>query len=156
MQPDPELVIFAGRSIDWRYAARVGAPVSAEAQTWARASFQRATLPMRAFLVVGWAALLLKGRPRSDTRHILGWPIAHTAARTAVLERQSRLGIHATLVFTTQLDAVTFSSGMAYTNRVGRVVWIVVAPIHRWAVRAVLTHAASEIGRIDEPKEIAS
>jgi hypothetical protein len=100
---------------------------------------------MRAFLVVGWMALMLEGRPRSDATHVLGWPIVQNKPDNAVLQRQSRIGIQATLFFVTQQNAVSFSSAMVFTSRLGRMVWTVVAPVHRWAVRVVLGHAATVI-----------
>jgi hypothetical protein len=47
----------------------------------------------------------------------------------------------------TQPEAVTFSSAMVFTNPVGRIVWAVVAPIHRWAVRVALSHALTVVVR---------
>lgn len=117
---------------------------SADALAWARRIFEDARLPMRVFLVVGWTALLLEGRPASDEAHVLGWPLTQATPRMAVLQRRSRLGIRATLLFVVEPDTVTFSSAMVFTNRLGRVVWAIVAPVHRWAVRVVLSHAAAE------------
>lgn len=130
------------------YAARVVTPAAVEALTWARATFERAPFTMRAFLIAGWVVLLLEGPARSDTTHVLGWPVTHTTPTTTVLTRRSRLGIQATLLFTADPQAVTFSSGMAYRNGLGRTVWAVVAPVHRWAVRSALTQASIRIGHV--------
>jgi hypothetical protein len=148
VETDSELETHAGGGVDWRYTAGVSASASADALAWARASFEGAPLPMRIFLVGGWTLLLLDGRPRSDASHVLGWPIARATPETTVLQRRSRLGMHATLVFTARDEMVTFASAMAYTNRLGRIVWAGVAPIHRWAVRLVLTHAANVIAAV--------
>ncbi|WP_375476600.1 hypothetical protein [uncultured Jatrophihabitans sp.] len=121
--------------------------MSADALVWARATFEGSPFSMRVFLVIGWTALILEGGPRSDATHILGWPIAQATPEMTALQRRSRLGIHATLLFATQPDAVTFSSAMVFTHRPGRVVWAVVAPIHRWAVRIALSHASTVVAR---------
>lgn len=42
------LAALAGGTTHWQYAARVPATVPADAPAWARAAFERATLPMRA------------------------------------------------------------------------------------------------------------
>lgn len=144
VEPDPDLETYAGGSVDWRYAAQVAAPASVDALAWARANFEGAPRPMRIFLVVGWMLLLLDGPPRSDDRHVLGWPITHASLTTVVLRRRSRLGVQATLVFTARDKTVTFASAMTYTSRFGRMIWAAVAPTHRWAVGYVLTHAAKD------------
>lgn len=142
--PEPELEVHAGGAVDWRYAARVEVPpaASTDALTWARASFEGAPRAMRSFLVVGWLLLLLDGSPRSDASHVLGWLVTHNSPGVAVLRRSTPLGIRATLVFTAGDHTATFASAMIYTNRLGRVLWAAVAPVHRWAVRYLLTHAA--------------
>lgn len=99
---------------------------------------------MRFLLVVGWVVLLLEGSPRSDPHHVLGWPIVRLSPPT-VLQRRSRLGILSTLTFTCDGDEVTLSSAMTFSTPVARVVWRVVAPIHRRVVRSVLTHAAKTV-----------
>ena len=106
---------------------------------------------MRVFLVAGWTALMLEGRPKSDATHILGWPIVESTPTCVVLQRRSRLGIQATLLFAAQPSAVTFSSAMVLTSRLGRMVWTVVAPVHRWAVRVVLSHAAAAVAKQEAP-----
>ena len=117
-----------------------GAP--ADAENWARDCLQAAPLPLRLFLTWGWRLLLLEGGARSDATHVLGWPIASSSSETAVLQRRSRLGIRATLVFVARPGATTFASGMHFDNRLARMVWACVAPVHRWAVRSVLGHAS--------------
>lgn len=147
IRPAAALDAYVDGRADWCYAAQVAAPVPADALSWARASFEGAPVPMRVFLVAGWVLLLLEGRPRSDARHVLGWPVAGTTPETVVLRRRSRLGISATLVFTAGDTTVTFASAMTYRSRLGRAVWCCVAPVHRWAVRFVLTHAARDAVR---------
>ena len=145
VEPDPRLARFAGSDVDWRYAAQKQVRGSASAVAWSRATFQGASSLMRIFLIAGWTALLLEGRARSDAEHVLGWPIAQEAPDTVVLQRRSRLGIHATLVFTTGPDTVTFSSAMVYASALGRIVWAVVAPLHRWGRRR---HAGARPRRV--------
>ena len=147
VQPDPRLAELAGGVVAWRYGAQVPASAPADAIDWARAAFEGAPLPMRLFLVVGWKALMLERGLRSDATLVLGWPVAQTTPEMAVLQRSSRLGIEATLLFATRPEGATFSSAIVYTNRLGRMVWAVIAPIHRWAVRVVLSHASTVITR---------
>jgi hypothetical protein len=145
--PDPVVEEVTGPSVDWQYSARVVVPTAqADSQAWARACFERSPVAMRGFLVVGWMLLLLEGWPRSDGSHILGWPITPNAEGT-VLQRRSRLGLHATLVFTVRGESVTFSSAMSFTRLIARVAWMGVAPVHRWAVRVLLTRAARTMSR---------
>ncbi len=100
---------------------------------------------MRLFLTTGWRLLLLEGKPRSDAAHVLGWPIVSSSPDRVVLQRHSRLGIDATLVFSVAPDTATFASGMAFRNPLARIVWAGVAPTHRWAVRSVLGHASAQL-----------
>ena len=81
------------------------------------------------------------GAPRSDGSHVLWWPVVATTATTAVLQRRSRWGIDATLLFSTHAGGVTFSSAMVFHRRLGRAMWFAVAPAHRWAVRLCLGRA---------------
>jgi hypothetical protein len=140
--PGPELRAAAGRPLDWQYAAVVATGATADAESWARDCFQDAPLPLRLFLTVGWRLLLLEGGARSDATHVLGWPIASSSSETTVLQRRSGLGIGATLVFVARPGATTFASGMHFDNRLARMVWACVAPVHRWVVRSVLNHAS--------------
>jgi hypothetical protein len=131
--------------LDWQDAAVVTTASPSDAEGWARASFEGAPLVMRIFLTIGWRLLLLEGAARSDATHVLGWPIASTSFDTAVLQRRSRLGIIATLVFSATSDTATFASGMRFDHRFARIMWAGVAPIHRWAVRVALGHAAARM-----------
>jgi hypothetical protein len=141
----PELAAAAGAPPQWQHAASVTTEVAAEPERWARGGFEQAPLVMRVFLTVGWRLLLLEGSPRSDAGHVLGWPLVSTSHQTAVLQRRSRLGILATLVFSVEPGAATFASGMRFGNRFARILWAGVAPTHRWAVRVVLGHAADQL-----------
>ncbi len=144
--PGPELTAAAGGPLDWQYAAEVATHATPDAESWARDCFESAPLPLRLFLTVGWRMMLLEGSARSDATHVLGWPIASSSPETAVLQRRSRLGIGATLVFVARPGTTTFASGMRFDNRLARMVWACVAPVHRWAVRSVLRHAAGRRG----------
>ena len=141
MKADPRLSTLMGATVDWQYAAQVSSSVSLDALAWARAAFQGAPRPTRAFLIIGWWMLILNGPPKSDVTHVLGWPVTQTTPQMAVLQRHSRWGIDATLLFATQQDLVTFSSAMVFTSSSGRIIWAAVAPIHRRVVRSVLGHA---------------
>jgi hypothetical protein len=143
--PGPELVAACGDRPDWQHAASVTTDAVAGPEAWARACFEGAPLPMRLFLTVGWRLLLLEGGPRSDETHVLGWPLVASSPEVAVLQRRARLGIAATLVFSVHASRVSFSSGMSFGNRFARLLWAVVAPTHRWAVRAVLGHASAHV-----------
>jgi hypothetical protein len=141
----PELAAVADGPLDWQHAAAVSTDVAAEPERWARSCFEGAPLAMRLFLTIGWRLLLLRGSPRSDATHVLGWPLVTASTDTAVLQRRSRLGILATLVFSVEADRVVLASGMSFENRAARILWAVVAPTHRWAVRTVLGHAAAHL-----------
>lgn len=139
----PELVAAAGGRLEWKHAAAVTTDVAADPERWVRDCFERAALGMRLFLTIGWRLLLLEGGPRSDATHVLGWPLVTTSEEIAVLQRRSRLGIVATLVLSVEPGRATFASGMRFENAGARLLWSVVAPTHRWAVRTVLGHAAA-------------
>jgi hypothetical protein len=143
--PGSELAAASGGPLDWQHATAVTTASAPDAEGWARACFEGAPLVMRLFLTIGWRLLLLEGSARSDATHVLGWPIASTSPETAVLQRRSRLGIIATLVFSARSDTATFASGMRFDHRFARIVWAAVAPIHRWAVRFALGHAAARM-----------
>lgn len=133
----------AGGPLGWQHAAAVTTEVAAEPEQWARGCFEGAPLAMRLFLTVGWRLLLLQGNPRSDATHVLGWPLVTTSEEIAVLHRRSRLGIVATLVLSVEPGRTTFASGVRFENADARLLWSVVAPTHRWAVRTLLGHAAA-------------
>jgi hypothetical protein len=141
----PELAVAAGGPPDWQHAAAIDTGVAADPERWARSCFEGAPLAMRHFLTIGWRLLLLQGSPRSDATHVLGWPLVASSPATAVLQRRSNLGIMATLVFSVETDRAIFASGMRFENRAARILWAVVAPTHRWAVRTVLGHAAAHL-----------
>jgi hypothetical protein len=115
------------------------------AERWARACFEQAPTWMRWVLIVGWRLLLLEGRATSGPTRIVGWPVIEASPST-VLQRRSRLGIKATLVFTASAGVAEFGSAMSFENPLGRAVWWVVAPVHRWVVRFVLSRASERLG----------
>lgn len=78
---------------------------------------------------------------------MLGWPIVHESSEAVVLQRRSRYGINATFVFAARDEACIFSSAMTYTSRFGRAVWFIATPVHRWAVRFVVPHAAKRVAK---------
>ena len=138
--PDPALRAESP-GVTWVDAARVDLGRSLDSLQLARACFEGAARPMRLFLTWGWVLLLLQGPARSDDRHVLGWPVVRPEPVT-VLRRRSRWGMDATLVFCAADGVGSFSSGMAFSGRTGRFLWMAVGPLHRWAVRSVLTRVA--------------
>jgi hypothetical protein len=131
--------------VDWQDAARVSLTGTPDAETAARTCFDGAPFLLRLFLTTGWRLLLLEGGPRSDAAHVLGWPLVSCTPDMAVLRRRSRLGITATLVFTSVEETLTFASAMSFDHRFARVVWAAVAPLHRLVVRIVLGQAQTRL-----------
>jgi hypothetical protein len=62
-----------------------------------------------------------------------------------VLQRQSRLGLVATLVFTIDDEDATFASAMTFAKPIAQTMWSGVAPVHRRAVRTLLARAVNTI-----------
>ena len=95
----------------------------------------------RWFLSVGWGLLLLDLRRRDPSR-VLGWRVVDREPDRLVLQATSRLGLRSTLVFTARNGRLSFDTAIDYLSRLGRLIWLPVAPIHRLSVGFLLRRAA--------------
>ncbi|MFC6881572.1 MULTISPECIES: DUF2867 domain-containing protein [Actinomadura] len=112
------------------------------AEAWTRDVFEEAPAPVRAFLLVGWRAVLgLRLGPRPSPDHVLGWAITGREDGAVRLRLESAL---MTARLTLRLDGGTarWTTSVSYRRRPGRALWAVVAPIHRLMVPYLLKRAA--------------
>ncbi|QKG19566.1 DUF2867 domain-containing protein [Actinomadura verrucosospora] len=124
------------------FTVRVGRGDGRSAEAWMREVFERAPAPVRAFLLVGWRAVLgLRLGPRPSPDHVLGWTIAEREDGAVRLRLESAL---MTARLTLRLDggAAHWATSVSYRRGSGRVLWAVVAPIHRLMVPYLLKRAA--------------
>lgn len=113
---------------------------------WARAIFEESPAAMRTALPPAWRVLGLDLGSRHDPGRVLGWPIVVDRPDEVVLGTRSRLGVEARLTIAVDDSTVGFGTAIRYENRLGRAVWIGVAPVHRLIVGRLLQHAVAARG----------
>lgn len=100
-------------------------------EEWARAVFEGASAPLRAFLLTGWRlGLGLRLGPTRAADHVLGWPIRYTGADRIDLTADSAVVATENIVMVDDA-AVTWVTFVRYRNPVGRLLWLAAAPIHQ-------------------------
>lgn len=124
------------------FAERADADDPRSAEQWARAVFEHAPAPVRAFLVVGWRGVLgLRLGPRHDAGHVLGWRLEDQRHDEVRLASDSSL-IDAVNVVRLDAGRVTWTTYVRYRNGLAPLVWALVLPIHKATVSRLLRRAA--------------
>jgi hypothetical protein len=114
------------------------------AEGWARACFERASRPVRWFLVGGWRfGLGLKLGPRPSTSHVLGWRIETSSPEVVILEARSRL-MTAHNLLEVHDDRVVVTTFVRYEKRAARWLWLAASQLHRLIVPRLLNRATSK------------
>jgi hypothetical protein len=111
------------------------------AEQWARAVLEDAPAPFRRALRRGWFVLGLQLGPSRTAGFVFGWEVLSTAPNVALLAVRSRIGLRAELVFKREQSRLVFASFVQEQNRIARAATAAVAPVHRRAVRYLLTQA---------------
>jgi Protein of unknown function (DUF2867) len=122
----------------------VGSTHDETAEDLMREVLEGAPLAVRTQLLSGWSSIGLKVSDRSD-RSVLGWEVRRTAPDHVLLGADSRIGMPGELLLKKEGDALLFATFVAQRNRLARVVWAVVEPVHVRVVRDILGHASERL-----------
>jgi hypothetical protein len=116
---------------------------SASAEDWIRAIFEAAPRAMRWFLLVGWAAIGCRLRPRRSSSRVLGWEIERASPELIVTVVSAWTGLTSRLVVSVEGPGVTLSSFVKFTGRgpLARTVWAATVPLHERILPHLLTEA---------------
>ncbi|KAA5826836.1 hypothetical protein ABT337_08985 [Saccharopolyspora hirsuta] len=143
--PDDVRSFSSLRRIDYEDAFAVGIAehVSGSAEQWARAVFESAPAPLRAFLRFGWSMLGAKLGPASSAEHVFGLRIGAAQPDRIRLEVLWRIGLRANLMFRMRSHSLVFATFVEHRRRASRFIWPLVVPIHVVVMRYLLTRAAA-------------
>ncbi|WP_328609601.1 nitroreductase/quinone reductase family protein [Amycolatopsis sp. NBC_00345] len=116
------------------------------AEQWARAVWEDAPAPVRAFLRAGWAYLGL--RVRRAPGRVFGWTVVESTPETVVLEAPSSL-MAARNVVHVDGARVRWTTTVSYRRPVARLLWAVATPFHERLIPSRLRHVAAPASRDD-------
>jgi hypothetical protein len=113
------------------------------AEDWIRSIFEETHRGMRWFLLVGWAAIGCRLRPRRAPSRVLGWEIERASPEAVVTVVSAWTGLTSRLVVSVEAGRVTLSSFVRFTGRppVARTVWAATVPLHERILPHLLTDA---------------
>jgi hypothetical protein len=113
------------------------------AEDWIRAIFEEAPRAVRWFLLVGWAAIGCRLRPRRAPSRVLGWEIEEVSPELIVTVVRVRTGLISRLVVSVGAGTVTLSSFVTFTGRtpLARTIWAGTVPLHERILPHLLTDA---------------
>jgi deazaflavin-dependent oxidoreductase (nitroreductase family) len=123
------------------------------AEQWARAVWEDAPAPVRAFLRAGWACLGL--RVRRGPERVFGWTVVESAPETVVLEAPSSL-MTARNVVSIDGARVRWSTTVSYRRPTARLLWALAAPFHERLIPARLREVAAPASRDDRKHRIVT
>jgi hypothetical protein len=127
---------------DWHWSTRVSPAPAHTAEWWARAVFEDGPAPVRWFVLFGWVVVLrLRLGPRSADGYVLGWRIVEDTPERFVLGVESTMLV-ARLVITTGSSAAEHATYLRYCRRRARVIWPLIAPLHKIIIVSLLRRAA--------------
>jgi hypothetical protein len=110
-------------------------------EDWARAVFEGGSGPMRAFLRTGWRfGLGLRLGSVQAADHVLGWPIRYSGPDRIDLTADSRI-VATENVVTCDEAGVTWVTFVRYRNPLGRLLWLLAAPLHQVLIPRSLIRA---------------
>jgi len=129
----------------WEVTVKDGDRRSAE--QWARATFEGAPRPWRAFIVAGWTmGLGLRLGPRPSPHHVLGWRFVTPEPDEIILQEPFRSGT-AHNVLRVESSKVLLATFVRHETPWGRPLWSSVAPLHHRIVPYLLGRAARQWSR---------
>lgn len=123
------------------FALETTAAYERTAEQWARAVLEDAPAAFRRTLRRAWFVLGLQLGPSRSEGFVFGWEVLSTAPDVALLAVRSRVGLRAELVFKREQHRLVFASFVQPQNPIARAATAAVAPVHRRAVRYLLTQA---------------
>ncbi|MFD2474661.1 nitroreductase/quinone reductase family protein [Amycolatopsis silviterrae] len=112
-----------------------------DALAWARAVWEDAPPPVRAFLRAGWLGLGLT--TRLSPERVLGWTVVSATPDEAVLETPSPI-LTARNIVRLDPDRVRWTTEVTYDRFPARQVWAVAVPFHEIVIPARLRHVAGQ------------
>lgn len=147
----PTSGVTAGQGCDFACAYEIDVVSDDDRSSgqWARAAWEDAPAPMRWLMVIGWRFVLgLRLGPRSSTGHILGWRVVDRHPDATVCQlRSGFLDAHNTFQ---RVDArLVWTTCVAYTRPIGKLIWPPVSLLHRPLVRLALRRAATRPSATD-------
>lgn len=113
------------------------------AEDWARATWEGAPAPLRAFMLTGWRMLGFELGPRPSPEHVLGWPILKSTPDMIVLQVPSKF-LDAQNMVELTATKVHWTTTVRPSNATGRTLWRVAEPLHVLSLPLVLNLAAGE------------
>lgn len=130
------------RRVDYRW--KWEAPVAASgrgAEDCLRAAWEGGPPLLTWLLPVGWRfGLGLRLGPRHSKAHVLGWPIVRADAHSITVAADSPF-MNAENSIGLQNETIVWTTSITFTNRAGRVLWLVAKPVHQWLVPRALAPA---------------
>jgi hypothetical protein len=123
------------------FALETSAAQDRTAEQWARAVLEDAPAAFRGSLRRGWFVLGLQLGPSRTEGFVFGWELLSAAPDVALLAVRSRIGLRAELVFKREQRRLVLASFVQEQTRLARAATAAVAPVHRRAVRYLLTQA---------------
>src|SRR3989442_14887839 len=129
--------------VDYDDAFAVQTPVRRTPEEGSRIGLEGAPQTVRGFLLGVFKTLRFRLAPPGSADHVLGWEIQHNGPEEIVLGVESATGVTARLVFLTPPGHLVVATLIRFDRVSGRVVWMVLAPIHRVVARYLLSHAAN-------------
>lgn len=122
-------------------------------EQWARAVLEDAPAGTRRALTLGWTGFGLRLRPARSDRHVLGWPVRHSAPDHILLGTTSANGLQAELLIQRRPHALLFASFIRHDTDDARTLWAEAehlhAPMMCQLIDQAVARAAPEAGSSD-------
>jgi Protein of unknown function (DUF2867) len=104
---------------------------------------------LRWFVLFGWRAVLRLRLEPQGSASVLGWIIHRTTPDAITLEVRSGL-ITARKVLSVDRHGVILTTIVRYERRLGRIVWLAIAPVHHRIEPLLLTLATARFQSSEE------
>ncbi len=138
----PGLAALAGLDrVDYADAFATAAPVQRNAEQWARLAVGSAPPILRRFIRGVHRALGLRLEPARAPDQILGWTVRHSGPDEFVLGADGGVLGTPRIVVCVDAGSVVFATLIRFDARLGRAVWVGIAPVHRAVARYLVGHA---------------
>jgi hypothetical protein len=152
--PEVEAFRLLGR-VDYQDAFTVQTPVTREPEEWARLTLEQdAPKFLRRMIRTIHQAIGLQLAPADSAEHIGGWEVSDSTRDHAVLAVDGRI-MTPRIIVTTAQGHVVATTQLRFDQPSARVMWAVVAPLHRAVARFLLSNTAKaeRDGRHTPPTE---
>lgn len=130
--------------IDFRWSFATTATDERSAERWARDVFEAAPAAFWWFVLFGWLVVLrLRLGPRDAVGYVAGWSVVSNAHERIVLGVGSTM-LAARLVVSVNGGRVVHETFLRYDRRRARVIWPLIAPLHRSIITYLLKRASHD------------